>query len=342
MSSRAPVARLGAHLRRCSSAALAAVVVSLTFVVPAALFGPASPAAAALSAPDRPSVPALVPSSQSRALPSDSTDVRIAMTENNGLDVIVAGSGGSVSAPGVPGAAAVRFQQTDGTWAVETGAGCSGPWGAPVLTNQTTPTASPVGGLLTLCVAGGSPTVHGTLTRALQLGGPGEDGEHAAARAVRGGHRARGVAVELGRPGWLRSPGHGLGLPGARGPGRGRPLVRPGRPGRLRRLRRHLRPDLPDLPRHRVRDGDHRGGGQRHRRPGDADARRPDRHHRVLRLDGGLHLELQPGVAVQRRARRWRRGVRRGRLQHQPPMDRLGQRRDHPVHLAPDRHASPA
>ena len=137
---------------------------SLSFVVPAALFGPASPAAAALSAPDRASVPALVPSSQSRALPSDSTDVRIAMTENNGLDVIVAGSGGSVSAPGVPSAAAVRFHQTGGTWEIDTGAGCSGPWSAPVLTNQTTPIASPVGGLLTLCVAGGNPTVHGTLT----------------------------------------------------------------------------------------------------------------------------------------------------------------------------------
>ena len=38
--------------------------------------------------------------------------------------------------------------------------------GAPVATNQTTPTATPVGGLLTLCVApsGSSPTVHGTLT----------------------------------------------------------------------------------------------------------------------------------------------------------------------------------
>ena len=164
MSYRAPVARHGAHLRRCSPAALAAVVLSLAFVVPAALFGPASPAAAALGAPDRASVPALVPSLQSRALPSDSTSVRIAMTENNGLDVIVAGSGGSVSAPGVSGAAAVRFQQTGGTWAVETGPACAGPWSAPVLTNQTTPTASPVGGLLTLCVAGGSPTVHGTLT----------------------------------------------------------------------------------------------------------------------------------------------------------------------------------
>ncbi len=157
------MARHVALLRRRSSTLLAAVALSLTFVVPAALFGPASPAAADLGAPDRPSVPALVPSSQAHALPSDSTDVKVAMTENNGLDVIVASSGG-VSAPGVSSAPAVRFQQTGGTWAVDTGPGCAGPW-AQVLANQTTPTASPVGnGLLTLCVASSSPTVHGTLT----------------------------------------------------------------------------------------------------------------------------------------------------------------------------------
>ena len=62
------------------------------------------------------------------------------MTENDGLDVIVQASGGSVSAPGVASAAAVRFQQSGtGTWNVETGPACGGPWGAPVLTNQTTP-----------------------------------------------------------------------------------------------------------------------------------------------------------------------------------------------------------
>jgi peptidoglycan hydrolase-like amidase len=90
------------------------------------------------------------------------------MTENDGLDVIVAasGTGATVSAPGVPaGTTAVRFQQSGtGTWNVEAGGGCGGPWSAPVLTNQTNPVASPVGGLLTLCVAGGSPTVHGTFT----------------------------------------------------------------------------------------------------------------------------------------------------------------------------------
>ena len=64
------------------------------------------------------------------------------MTENDGLDVIVAASGGAVAAPGVAGGApAVLFHQTAvGTWEVETGAGCSGPWSSsPVATNQSDP-----------------------------------------------------------------------------------------------------------------------------------------------------------------------------------------------------------
>jgi len=152
--------------RRRTSKAFGALFLPLAFAVPTALLGLASPAAADLNAPDRGSVPAEVDSSEANALPGDATNVRIDMTENDGLDVIVAGaSGGSVSAPGVPSAAAVRFQQSgSGTWNVETGGGCAGPWSAPVLTNQTNPTASPVGGLLTLCVATGSPTVHGTFT----------------------------------------------------------------------------------------------------------------------------------------------------------------------------------
>ncbi len=70
--------------------------------MPAALFGPASPAAASLR------------SAQANDLPSDSINVRIAMTENDGNDVIVAASGGPVSAPGVSSAAAVLFQPTAG------------------------------------------------------------------------------------------------------------------------------------------------------------------------------------------------------------------------------------
>jgi peptidoglycan hydrolase-like amidase len=147
--------------------ALGALVLSLAVVAPAALVSLASPAAADIGAPDRASVPAEAHAAASHVLPGDGTEVRIDMTENDGLDVIVAasGTGATVSAPGVSGAAAVRFQQSgSGTWNIETGGGCGGPWSAPVLTNQTNPTATPAGGLLTLCVAGGSPTVHGTFT----------------------------------------------------------------------------------------------------------------------------------------------------------------------------------
>ena len=153
-------------LRRRASVAVASIALSLAFVVPAALFGPASLAAADLGAPNRASVPALVPSVRAQALPPESTNVRIAMTENDGFDVIVQSLGG-VSAPGVSNASAVRFRQTAGTWAVDTSSDCAGGGGGwtQVLTNQTTPTASSVsGGLLQLCVAGNSPIVHGTLT----------------------------------------------------------------------------------------------------------------------------------------------------------------------------------
>ncbi len=149
-------------LRRRGKAGAIAFAVALLFVVPTALVSLPS-VAAATAGPDRASVPALIPSAQSRTLPADSTNVRIDMTENDGLDAIVESSS-SVSAPGVSDAPAVRFEQTSGTWAVDTGPGCAGPW-TQALANQTTPTASPVGGgLLTLCVAGYSPTVHGTLT----------------------------------------------------------------------------------------------------------------------------------------------------------------------------------
>ena len=102
----------------------------------------------------------------SNALPGDGTNVRIDMTENDGLNLIAAaaGVGATVSAPGAGGVGAVLFQPAgNGLWTVFDGPGCAGPW-TPVALNQTNPTASAAGGLLTLCVAGYSPTVHGTLT----------------------------------------------------------------------------------------------------------------------------------------------------------------------------------
>ena len=77
------------------AAPLGALFLSLAVVVPTALLGLASAAAAAtLDAPDRASVPAEIHASEAHALPGDATNVRIDMTENDGLDVIVAASGG--------------------------------------------------------------------------------------------------------------------------------------------------------------------------------------------------------------------------------------------------------
>jgi peptidoglycan hydrolase-like amidase len=138
--------------QRSTRVVLGALLVSFAFVVPAALLGQAPDAAA--------------------SLPTDSSNVNIDMQENDGFDVIVEGSNGGVSAPGVSNAPAVRFQQSgSGTWNVDTGSGCGGPW-TQVSANQSGPlTASPVGGLLTLCVASYSPTVYGTMTATYNSGG---------------------------------------------------------------------------------------------------------------------------------------------------------------------------
>ena len=121
-------------------------------MVPAALFNP-TPAVAA---------------STSHALPSDSMNVNIDMQENDGLDVIVQGDNGGVAAPGVSSAAAVRFQQSgSGTWNIDTGPGCAGPWTQVSANQGGAPTASPTsGGLITLCVGGENPlpNFRGTLT----------------------------------------------------------------------------------------------------------------------------------------------------------------------------------
>jgi peptidoglycan hydrolase-like amidase len=139
-----------------------ATLLSFLFLVPTALAVSTSVAAASTVPGAGPPVLSLSHTPEAHTL-SDTMNVNISMEENAGLDVIVNSTEG-VSAPGVPSAAAVRFHQTGTTWEVDTGPGCAGPWN-PVLTNQTTPMASPLsGGLLQLCVASGSPTVHGTLT----------------------------------------------------------------------------------------------------------------------------------------------------------------------------------
>ncbi len=92
-----------------------------------------------------------------RALPADSTNVRIAMTENDGIDVIVGVVGRRVGAGRARLARRAVPADGRGRGPSTPGPGCAGPW-TQVLANQTTPTASPVsGGLLQLCVAGGEP-----------------------------------------------------------------------------------------------------------------------------------------------------------------------------------------
>ena len=121
-------------------------------------------AAADLSAPDRPSVPAPSTPPQAHALPGDANNVRIAMTENDGLDVIVDSPGG-VSAPGV--AELVRRPvPPDGR---DLGGRHRARLCRPVDPGAGEPddpdgVAASAAGSCTLCVASGSPTVHGTLT----------------------------------------------------------------------------------------------------------------------------------------------------------------------------------
>ncbi len=107
----------------------------------------------------------LAPAVHAGAIPGDTTTVRVAMTENNGQNVIVFTPGG-VSAPGVANAPAVWFQQTQGHWDVHAGTSCAGPWGPPVVTGASTPTASPVtvSEPLQICVSGGNTKVHGTVS----------------------------------------------------------------------------------------------------------------------------------------------------------------------------------
>ncbi|MHB8219949.1 MAG: SpoIID/LytB domain-containing protein [Acidimicrobiales bacterium] len=142
----------------------------------------AVPAAGLVAVPDAGSggVPARAPAAlvatlRGASIPPDSTNVRIAMTENDGNDLIVTSPGG-VSAPGVADSPAVYFHQSGGAWDVYAGSSCAGPWGAgPVLTGQATPTATPVSASqpLGMCIApppGSTPgatanvTVDGTLT----------------------------------------------------------------------------------------------------------------------------------------------------------------------------------
>ena len=96
-----------------------------------------------------------VPSEQSTAtaLPSDSVDVRVAMTEND-TSVLTVFSSSGLSATGATGATAVMYTPVgNGGWNVATGTGCGGPWTTVQGTVVQTPLVRPAttGALLTLC-----------------------------------------------------------------------------------------------------------------------------------------------------------------------------------------------
>ncbi len=190
--------------RRRSSAALAALTLSLSFVVPAALFGPASPAAAyptptviinghgyghgigmgqwgslgyALGADNGDGNDTyqqilghyygnttLTSTNDATALHSG--NVIVAMTEANGGDTIIAATSGNVNYPG-GSAPAVLFRLVGSSYLIFTSGGCAGQGGwAQVASGVTDPTASPAsaGAFLDLCTPSVTTEVHGTLT----------------------------------------------------------------------------------------------------------------------------------------------------------------------------------
>ena len=178
---------------------------------------------------------------------NDSQNVSVAMTENNGNDLIATAPGGVSRCPEVR--AARRPSSSNRRPTARPGAstpvpgcgGTNGSWRAPVATGVTAPDhhGARRRHRSQLCLAG-SLTCTGTLL--------GTYNSNAAARTVNlvpwpstwatwcpASPRRLGHARRAG------APGRSVGLPGARGPGGGRPLLcAEHHPGRLRRLRRHL------------------------------------------------------------------------------------------------------
>ncbi len=100
-------------------------------------------------------------------MPSDTVDVRVAMTENDTSKLVAVASKGLLLATGTTGAKAVAYAPDgSGKWSVETGTGCGGPWtalGGTVSKPVVRPAST--GALLTLCADDGTQlTVQGTLT----------------------------------------------------------------------------------------------------------------------------------------------------------------------------------
>ncbi|HMD46638.1 MAG TPA: SpoIID/LytB domain-containing protein [Acidimicrobiales bacterium] len=97
----------------------------------------------------------------------DATTVRVALTENNGLNPIVAGNGANVNVPGTATSAPAVLMTpgNPGTWNISMGPTCGGPW-TPASSNvpsaQTT-TANVSGGTVSVCMVAGNKTVHGAI-----------------------------------------------------------------------------------------------------------------------------------------------------------------------------------
>ena len=103
----------------------------------------------------------------SATLPSDSVDVRVAMTENDTSVLTVFSSSGLVATGVSFGTKAVQYTpQGSGSWAVAIGTGCAGPWTTVQGDTVKTPLVQPVasGDLLTLCADNGTQlVVQGTI-----------------------------------------------------------------------------------------------------------------------------------------------------------------------------------
>jgi SpoIID/LytB domain protein len=159
-------------LRIARTTFLASVRFPVTLLVVSALCGVpvaarAQPAGATLlaSRTSRAGVP--LERSTRKTLPTDTVDVRIAMTENDTSKLVVASPSGDLVATGTTGATAVTYTPNgNGTWAVATGTGCTGPWTKAVGESVSTPVvrSSTSGVLLTLCADNGTQLpIQGTL-----------------------------------------------------------------------------------------------------------------------------------------------------------------------------------
>jgi len=194
-------------------------------------------------------------------------NVIVAITENNGDDLIATAESGTLSVPGVTGTpVAVLFQLIGpgSTFDVYTSGGCAGQGGWQLAASGVNePTAAATnGGPVQLCQPG-APMRCTIAHRPGQLRRPGPHRQHPPTRAVRGRRGPVGVAHELGHPGRRRPAGPALGFPAVRSPDGGDPLLRRSQPVGLRRLRRHLRqPGVPGLSRDEERDLDVAPGRQ--------------------------------------------------------------------------------